>query len=374
MNGFSFHRLRALLRKEWVQVRRDPTTLRLILLMPMVQLLMFGYVINSNPRNLPAGVLMAQPSKYERGIVTALKNTGYYKIRMIASEAEAEEGLANGELMFVINIPANFDRSVDRGESPSILIDADGTDPVAIGSATAALGGLVSALRRDLPPILQAGPRPPPFQFIIHARYNPEQITALNMIPGLICMVLMMSTLILTTLAITRERERGTMENLLAMPVRPMEVMLAKIAPYIGIGYLQVLIIMVMAATLFHLPIHGSIILVLLVLGLFIATNLSLGITFSTIASNQAQAQQMAQFTMLPFMMFSGFFFPFPGMPAWARGVGEVMPTTHAMRIVRGVLLKGNGLMDIWPDLWPIALFMVATIVIAVRFYRETLD
>ena len=374
MSSFSFRRLLALLRKEWTQVSRDPGTLRLIIMMPVIQLLMFGYVINSNPRNLPAGVLMAQPSKYERSIVTALRNTGYYKIRMVASEAEAEEQISNGKLLFVINIPANFDRLVDRGESPSILVDADGTDPTAIGNATGALAGLTSTLTRDLPPIRQAGPAPPPFRFVVHARYNPEQLTALNIVPGLICIVLMMSTLMLTTLAITRERERGTMENLLAMPVRPIEVMLAKITPYIGIGYLQVVIILVMAAVLFHLPIHGSVFLLLLVLGLFIASNLALGITYSTIASNQAQAQQMAQFTMMPFMMLSGFFFPFMGMPPWARAIGEVIPTTHAMRIVRGVLLKGNGFNEILPDLWPIALFMVVTVAIAVRFYRETLD
>ena len=372
--NFSFRRLWALLRKEWVQVRRDPTTLRLIILMPMIQLLMFGYVINSNPHNLPAGVLMAQPSKYERSIVTALHNTGYYNIRRVATEAEAEEDIASGKLTFVINIPANFDRSVDRGESPSILVDADGTDPSAIGNATGVLGSLTNTLRRDLPPNMQGGPPPPPFQFIIHARYNPEQISALNIVPGLICIVLMMSTLMLTTLAITKERERGTMENLLAMPVRPMEVMLAKITPYIGIGYLQVVIILVMASVLFHLPIHGSVVLLLLVLGLFIASNLALGITYSTIATNQSQAQQLAQFTMMPFMMLSGFFFPFQGMPPWARFIGELIPTTHAMRIVRGVLLKGNGLAEIFPDVWPIALFMVVTVAIAVRFYRETLD
>ena len=374
MNAFSFRRLWALLRKEWLQVRRDPMTLRLIIIMPVMQLLLFGYAINANPRDLPAGLLMAQPSKYERTIVAALRNTGYYKIRTIASEQAAEEGLANGSLLFVIAVPPNFDRDVDRGESPSILVDADGTDPTAIGNATAALGGLTNVLARDLPPNLQAKPSAAPFQFVVHARYNPEQLTALNVVPGLICVVLMMSTLILTTLAITRERERGTMENLLAMPVRPIEVMLAKITPYIGIGYLQVLIILAVSAVLLHLPIHGSVVLLLLVLGLFIASNLALGITFSTIAANQMQAQQMAQFTMLPFMLLSGFIFPFQGMPLWARVIGEMVPTTHAMRIVRGVLLKGNGLAEILPDVWPIALFMVVMVALAVRFYRETLD
>ncbi len=374
MNGFSFRRLRALLRKEWLQMMRDPMTLRLIIVMPVMQLLLFGYAINANPRDLPTGLLMAQSSKYTRTIVTALQNTGYYQVRILASEKEAEDGIAKGNLLFVINIPPGFDRAVDRGESPSILIDADGTDPTAIGNATAALGGLTTVLARELPPIRQAAPKPAAFQFLVHARYNPEQLTALNIVPGLICIVLMMSTLILTTLAITRERERGTMENLLAMPVRPLEVMLAKITPYIGIGYLQVLIILAVSAVLLDLPVRGSLVLLLGSLGIFIAANLALGITFSTIAANQMQAQQMAQFTMMPFMMLSGFIFPFQGMPRWARIIGEMVPTTHAMRIVRGVLLKGNGLPEILPDLWPIALFMVVSIAVAAWFYRETLD
>jgi ABC-type multidrug transport system permease subunit len=374
MTRFSWRRLWALLRKEWLQMLRDPMTLRLIIVMPVMQLLLFGYAINSNPRDLPAGLLMAQPSKYERTIVTALRNTGYYKIRTVASEAEAEEDIAQGRLLFVIDVPAGFDRSVDRGDSPSILIDADGTDPTAIGNATAALGGLTNVLARDLPPIRQKAAAAPAFQFVVHARYNPEQITALNVVPGLICIVLMMSTLMLTTLAITRERERGTMENLLAMPVRPIEVMLAKITPYIAIGYLQVVIILITSSLLLQLPVHGSVVLLLLVLGLFIASNLALGITFSTLAANQMQAQQMAQFTLMPFMLLSGFIFPFQGMPVWARFIGEAVPTTHAMRIVRGVLLKGNGFSEIFPDVWPIALFMLVTVGIAVYFYRETLD
>jgi ABC-type multidrug transport system permease subunit len=372
--GFSFRRLWALLRKEWLQMIRDPITLRLIIVLPVMQLLVFGYAINTNPHDLPTGLLMAQPSKYERTIITALHNTGYYKIRTLASEAEAEENIANGSLLFVINVPPDFDRRVDRGESPSILIDADGTDPTAIGNATSSLSGLGNILARDLPPKLQVKNITPPFQFVVHARYNPEQITALNIVPGLICVVLMMSTMMLTTLAITRERERGTMENLLAMPVRPIEVMLAKIAPYIGIGYLQVTIILLVSTLLLHMPIHGSLVLLFMALGLFIGSNLAMGITFSTVATNQMQAQQMAQFTMLPFMLLSGFFFPFQGMPVWARWIGEIIPTTHAMRITRGVLLKGNGLVEIMPDLWPIALFMFVVVAIAVKCYRETLD
>jgi ABC-2 type transport system permease protein len=370
----SLKRLYALLRKEWIQVTRDPITLRFIIALPIMQLFLFGYAINTNPQHLPAGLLSVEHSKYERTIITALKNTGYYDIRMMASEAEAERALAQGEVMFVIAFPPNFDRAVDRGDRPSVLIDADATDPSAVGNATAALGTLTTALERDLPPVMRTTPVASPFQFVVHARYNPEQLTALNIVPGLICVVLMMSTLFMTTLSITKERERGTMENLLAMPVRPIEVMLAKMVPYVFIGYIQVVLILVASAVFFQLPLRGSMTTLLLALGLFIAGNLAQGITFSTVAANQMQAVQMAQMMLLPSFMLSGFMFPFRGMPAWAQWVGEVFPTTHAVRIVRGILIKGNSPPDIVPELWPIALFMVAVIAIAVWSYRETLE
>src|SRR6516164_2795372 len=369
----SLRRLYALLRKEWIQVTRDALTLRFIIAVPIMQLFLFGYAINTNPQHLPTGLLSVEHSKYERTVIAALRNSGYYDIRTLTSEAEAERGLAQGELMFVIAFPPNFDRSVDRGDRPSVLIDADATDPSAIGNATAALATIATVLDRDLPPVMRATPVAPPFQFVVHARYNPEQLTVLNIVPGLICIVLMMSTLFMTTLSITKERERGTMENLLAMPVRPIEVMLAKIVPYVVIGYIQVVLLLVASAAFFQLPLRGSLVTLMLALGLFIASNLALGITFSTVSSNQMQATQFAQFALLPSFMLSGFMFPFSGMPLWAQWIGEIFPTTHAMRIVRGVLIKGNATPDILPDLWPIALFMVAVVAVAVWSYRETL-
>jgi ABC-2 type transport system permease protein len=374
MMAISLRRLRALIRKEWVQVTRDAITLRFIVLVPVMQLFLFGYAINTNPKNLPTGLLSIEHSKYERSIVAALQNSGYYAIRTLTSEAEAERALAQGEVLFVVELPANFDRAVDRGDVPSILIDADASDPSAVGNATAALSTIASVLNRDLPPVMHSQPTNPAFQFVVHARYNPEQLTVLNIVPGLMCIVLMMSTLFMTTLSITKERERGTMENLLAMPVRPLEVMLAKIMPFVAIAYIQVLIILASSALFFDLPMRGSIPLLLVALGFFIAGNLALGITFSTVSANQMQAMQFAQLTLMPSFLLSGFMFPFRGMPVWAQYVGEVFPTTHAMRIVRGVLLKGNGLDDILPELWPLALFALVVIAIAVRFYRETLD
>jgi ABC-2 type transport system permease protein len=370
----SFKRLHALLRKEWIQVRRDPITLRFIIAVPMMQLFLFGYAINTNPKHLPTGLLSKEHSKYERTLVAALQNTGYYDVRTLTSEQEAERGLAQGDLLFVIDLPTNFDRLVDRGETPTVLVDADATDPSAIGNATAALAAVSTALNRDLPPIRQITAAVPPFQFVVHARYNPEQLTVLNIVPGLMCIVLMMSTLFMTTMSISRERERGTMENLLATPVRPIEVMIAKIVPYVFIGYIQVLLILVASFLFFHLPIRGSIPLLLAALGLFIASNLALGITFSTVATNQMQAIQFAQFALMPSFMLSGFMFPFRGMPVWAQWTGEVFPTTHAVRIVRGMLLKGNGLVAILPELWPMAIFSLAAVAIAIWFYRETLD
>jgi ABC-type multidrug transport system permease subunit len=374
MMALSLRRLRALMRKEWIQVTRDALTLRFIILVPVMQLFLFGFAINTNPKNLPTGLLSVEHTKYERSIVAALQNSGYYAIRTLTSETEAERALAQGDVLFVVELPANFDRAVDRGDVPSILIDADASDPSAIGNATAALSTIASVLNRDLPPVMRGQPINPAFQFVVHARYNPEQLTVLNIVPGLMCIVLMMSTLFMTTLSITKERERGTMENLLAMPVRPLEVMLAKIMPFVAIGYIQVLIILASSALFFDLPMRGSIPLLLVALGFFIAGNLALGITFSTVSANQMQAMQFAQLTLMPSFLLSGFMFPFRGMPLWAQYVGEVFPTTHAMRIVRGMLLKGNGLDDILPELWPLALFALVVIMIAVRFYRETLD
>jgi ABC-2 type transport system permease protein len=372
--GFSFARLGALLRKETIEVIRDKTTLRIIVAIPIIQLFLFGYAINSDPKHLPTGLLSVEDSKYLRTIAAAMRNTGYYDIRMLRSEAEANAGIARGDLLFVVEAPPGFDRAVDRGEAPKILIDADATDPAAIGNAVASLSSAITALNRDLPRSLQSQLPSTPFQFVVHARYNPEQLTVLNIVPGLICIVLTFSTLFATTLAITRERERGTMENLLAMPVKPIEVMIAKIVPYIVIGYIQIALILLASTLFFGLPIHGSLILLLAALGLFISSNLALGVTFSTLASNQMQALQMAQLVLLPSFLLSGFIFPFLGMPLWAQWFGNVFPTTHAMRIVRGILLKGNGWSDIAPDLWPIALFTVIVTAFAAWSYRETLD
>ncbi len=376
MNGFSFARLAAVLQKEWRQMRRDPMTIRLTLILPMIQLFLFGFAINANPRHLPTAVVSADHSIYERTLLTALINTKYFDLRPYNTIAAADTALKRGDVLFVLQIPPDFAREVSRGAKPQILMDADASDPVAIGSATAALAALnATVLNRDLPPNLRVAPPPaPPFQLILHARYNPEQITALNIVPGLIAVILTISTLILTSVAITREREQGTLENLLAMPVRPIEVALGKIVPYVGLGYAQTILVLALAVGVFGVPVRGSLLLLLGSLGLFIACNLALGLAFSAVAKTQMQAQQMAQFAFLPSMMLSGFLYPFAGMPVWARAIGVCLPITHALRIARGILLKGSGWGAVWPDLWPMAAFALVVGAIAVRLYRETLD
>lgn len=375
MNSFSFARLFAMLRKEWLQMRRDRATIGLTVMLPLIQLFLFGYAINANPHHLPTGLLTADHSTYQRTLVTALENTGYFDIHSFATEAAAEQALRRGDVMFVLNIPPGFSRRIERGEQPQVLMDADATDPTAIGYATAALAAVnATVLNRNLPANRRVAPPQPPFQIVLHARYNPEQITALNIVPGLIGLILTISTLIMTSLAITREREMGTMENLLAMPVQPVEVMLGKIIPYVGLAYVQTALILVVSVGVFAIPVRGSILLLLLALGVFMACNLAMGFAFSTMARTQMQAQQLAQIGLLPSMMLSGFMFPFQGMPSWARAIGEVVPLTHALRICRGILLKGNELPQILPDLWPMLVFALVVGLISVSMYRETLD
>jgi ABC-2 type transport system permease protein len=375
MRGFSFRRFIAVLWKETLQMRRDPATIALVVTIPLIQLFLFGYALNSNPHHLPTGVLTAEHTRYTRDLEAALINTGYFDLRDYASEKEADDALARGEVLFVMNIPPGFTRDVDSGRQPSILMDADATDPTAIAQATAAVVALNgTALQRDLPIGMQNQPGGSPFQVTMHARYNPSAITALNVVPGLIGVILSFSTLVITALSMTREREAGTMENLLSMPVRPLEVMMGKITPYVGLGYVQVFLVLSVAVAVFGVPVNGSIPLLLAVLGLFIACNLALGFTFSTMARTQMQAQQLAQFALLPSMMLSGFIYPFAGMPLWAQAIGEVLPLTHIIRICRSILLKGNGFADIFPDVWPMAAFAVVATAVAIYSYRDTLD
>jgi ABC-2 type transport system permease protein len=374
---FSPARLWAIIVKEFTQMRRDRLTFAMMLGIPLLQLTLFGYAINSDPRHLPTAVLLADHGPQGRTLLHAMQNSTYFDFtHQVQTEAEGRELLARGQVQFVVNIPENFTRELLRGDRPSILVEADATDPAATGIALGALTPLLNtALRNDFKgPLDFLNTTAGPIDLRVHALYNPETITQYNIVPGLMGVILTMTMIMITGLAITRERERGTMENLLAMPTRPSEVLVGKIAPYILIGYIQVAVILIAARLLFDVPMHGSIPLLLVVALVFIAANLAMGITFSTIAKNQLQAMQMTFFVFLPSILLSGFMFPFRGMPHWAQWIGEVFPLTHFLRIVRGILLKGNGLDDVARELWPIALFAVVMMTIGIKRYRQTLD
>ncbi|HEY6489437.1 MAG: ABC transporter permease [Terracidiphilus sp.] len=375
--GFSLTRWWSIVLKEFTQLRRDRLTFAMIVGIPIVQMALFGYAINTNPKHLDTGILSADDTDITRSFITALQNSSYFRVvGTLPNEAAGREALARGQLLFVVNIPAGFTRQLLRHERPSLLIEADATDPTATASALAALNGVVeSVLQRELTgPLAQLQPGPAPFDVRVHQLYNPDNITQYNVVPGLMGVVLTLTMVMMTGLAITRERERGTMENLLAMPSTPMEVMTGKLIPYIGIGLIQASIILLAARYVFHVPFFGSLGAVYLSTLLFIAANLTVGITFSSLAQNQLQAVQLAIFYFLPNILLSGFMFPFKGMPGWAQVVGNLLPLTYFNRLVRGILLKGNGWADSWPSVWPMMIFTCALMAVAVATYRRTLD
>jgi ABC-2 type transport system permease protein len=377
MHRFTFHRFWAVVLKEFIQMRRDRVTFGMMVGIPLMQLMLFGFAINSDPKHLPTVVLNADHGPFGRSLVAGMQHSAYFEFtREVSTEAEATRLLALGDVQFVVQIPEDFSRRLIRGESPDVLVEADATDPGAAGGALAAVQALMGTVwQRDLAgPLANLRRGPPPVNLVVHRLYNPEVVTQYNIVPGLMGVVLTMTMVIITALAITRERERGTMENLLATPVRPFEVMAGKILPYIVVGYIQVSLILVAARFIFEVPMVGSLVVVYAVAILFIAANLAVGITFSTLAKNQLQAMQMAFFFFLPSILLSGFMFPFRGMPEWAQHIGSVLPLTHFLRIVRGVLLKGSGWAEIMPEVWPIALFMAVVMAIGVKRYRQTLD
>jgi len=374
---FSLHRIGAVLAKEFIEMRRDRLTLAMILGVPLMQLFLFGFAINNDPKHLPTAVSIADPGTFANSIVAALNNSGYFDVvQATNSPAVARRLLAEGKVSFVVEIPANFSRDLVRGANPELLIQADATDPASSSNAVGALGDIATeALRDDLtgPLAIRAGVAPG-FTTIIHRLYNPEIITQYNIVPGLLGIILTMTMVLMTSMALTRERERGTYENLLAMPTTPVEIMIGKIAPNIIVGLIQAALVLGAAKFVFGVPMLGSITLLFGVAIVFIAANLAVGYTFSTIAQSQLQAMQMMVFFLLPAILLSGFAFPFRGMPDWAQWIGEVLPVTHFLRVVRGILLKGNGPLEIWPDVWPLIIFLFAVMTIALLRFRRTLD
>jgi len=363
----------AMLVKEFIQLRRDRVSFAMIVMIPVMQLMLFGYAINTTPRNLPTAVLLQEDSDLARSILKALENTAYFHFtREVHDVAEFDNLLLSGKVLFGVEIPRGFERGVRRGDHPALLVAADATDPVAAGSALSALGVVVqTALEHDL---FTGDPPSLPFEIRTHARYNPAASSRLNIVPGLVGTILTMTMLIFTALSVTREIERGTMENLLSMPIKPVEIMFGKIVPYVLVGFVQATLIVGIGVLLFGVPVEGSLIMLALLSTLFITTNLSIGYTFSTIVQNQLQAMQLSMMFFLPSILLSGFMFPFAGMPVWAQYIGEGLPLTHYLRIVRAIMLKGATLHNLEYD--TIALFglMLLAMTIAVTRFRRTLD
>ncbi|TIH18499.1 ABC transporter permease [Marinifilum sp. JC120] len=374
---FSFKRFMAMAGKEFIQMRRDRLTFAMMIGIPLIQIILFGFAINSDPRHLPLAVLSGDNSRYSRSIVAGMQASTYFNVdRFINSRAEAKRLLELGEVQFVLTIPQQFGLDIERGERPVLLLEADATDPMATGNAVNSMREIINrAMTRDLKGSLSYMlPEESAVDLRIHADYNPEAISQYNIVPGLMGVILTLTLVMITSLAITRETERGTMENLLTTPVRPLEVMMGKIIPYVMVGYIQMMLIMAASIFVFHVPINGNPLIVFTYSAIFIAANLTVGVTISTVARNQLQAVQMSIFFFLPSLLLSGFMFPFRGMPDWAQNLGSILPLTHYLRLVRGVLLKGTGWEESLHHLWPIVVFWIIVIIVGLKRYRQTLD
>lgn len=374
---FSYRRMRTMLRKEIVQMRRDRVTFAMMLGIPLMLLVLFGYAINTDPKRLSAALVAPVQDRYTRAMLTALELTGYYRFTYPnATASQAEALMARGEVSFVVTIPSDFGRRIERGDDPRILIEADATDPAVASGAISTLGTVAEQAllhERDAEAIAAAQQRSN-IQIVIHRRYNPEGITQYNIVPGLLGVILQMTMVMMTSIALTREVERGTMENLLALPITPLEIMLGKVLPYFGVGAGQVLVVLLAAKSLFGVPFVGSVVLLLNGVLLFVLAMVLLGYTISTFARTQMQAMQLTFFFFLPSILLSGFMFPFGGMPRWAQSLGEVLPLTHFLRLVRAVMLKGAGLPDVSKPILALSLFVVAFAVLALLRFRRTLD
>ena len=374
---FSIARWWGIVRKEFLQLRRDRVTFAMIIGIPIIQMTLFGFAINTDPKHLPTAVIAADQSEFTRSFIAAMRNSDYFKIvTTLPDEESGRRALVQGQVLFVVDIPAGFTRDLVKGAHPSLLVEADATDSQAVGASLNALPSIVqSVLQKDLTgPLSRLAAGPAAFDVQVHRLYNPEGITQYNVVPGLMGVILTMTMVMMTGLAITRERERGTMENLLATPVLPIEVTTGKIIPYVAIGLLQVTIILLAARFVFGVPFVGGVVTIYLAALLFVAANLSVGIMLSSLAQNQLQGVQLTFFYFLPNILLSGFMFPFSGMPRWAQIIGNALPLTYFNRLVRGILLKGAGWADLWPHVWPMLIFMFVVMAIAVRVYRRTLD
>jgi ABC-2 type transport system permease protein len=374
---YSMQRILAVIGKEFIQLRRDRLTFGMMLGIPLLQLVLFGFAISTDPRGLPAAILDLAHDRFSRAVISSLENSGYYRFtEQPATAGDAEKLLASGQVYFLVTIPGDLGRRALRGDEPQILIEADASDPSASSGALGAADVIAGrALLRELGRETQAAEEAAQkLAIVVHRRYNPEGITQYNIVPGLLGVILQLTMVMMTALALTRETERGTMENLLAMPLEPVEIMVGKITPYIGIGAVQVVVVLAVAKLMFGVPFVGSLPLLLLAILVYIISLLLLGYAFSTLATSQMQAMQLAFFFFLPSILLSGFMFPFQGMPVWARFIGEALPLTHFLRVVRAIMLKGSNMGDIAAEIVALFAFVAAYGGFALLRFRRTLD
>ncbi|RWE71079.1 ABC transporter permease [Mesorhizobium sp.] len=374
---FSFARLGALLIKEFIQMRRDRITFAMMLGVPLMQLVLFGFAINNDPKSLPAVLVATSSDPYTRAMVSALQTTGYYRFDHVAQSAEEAEFLmARGDVSFVVTIPADFARRVERGDNPQILIEADATDPSVASGAISTLSTVAgqALLRAQGTQDAAREAARGQLDVVVHRRYNPEGVSQYNIVPGLLGVILQMTMVMMTAMALTRETERGTMENLLAMPSSPLEIMLGKVLPYLVVGAVQVVVVLVAAKLLFGIPFVGSLTLLLSSVLVFVLSLVLLGYTISTMARSQMQAMQLTFFFFLPSLLLSGFMFPYRGMPGWAQSLGEIFPLTHFLRITRAVMLKGAELPAVATEIGWLAVFVALFAGFALVRFRRTLD
>lgn len=374
---FSPVRLGAMLAKEFIQMRRDRITFAMMLGIPVLLLILFGFAINSDPKRLPAALVALSHDHYTRAMVTALENTSYYRFSHVTrSSAEAEALLEDGTVSFIVTIPSDFAERVDRNDHPQILIEADATDPAVASGAISTLSTVASdALLRERGAEAEADiQKANSLEVVVHKKYNPEGVTQYNIVPGLLGVILQMTMVMMTSIALTRETERGTMENLLAMPASPLEIMLGKVLPYLVVGAVQVVVILLAAKYLFSVPFFGSLTLLLTGILIFVFALVLLGYAISTLARTQMQAMQLSFFFFLPSILLSGFMFPFRGMPGWAQLIGEVLPLTHFLRVVRAIMLKGGGYASVSVEIWVLVLFVLIYAGLALLRFRRTLD
>lgn len=377
MRFISFARVKAVLLKEFVQMRRDRMTFAMMVGIPIMQLIMFGFAINSDPRNLPTALMDRDQSTFSRSIIAAAENSTFMDIDYRPrNDEEAERLIREGKVNFIFIIPESFSRDLVRGDQPQILVVSDATDPSASSGAMNSMRQIVqSGLARDLSGSLShIADRPPAVNVVLHKRYNPAAISQYNIIPGLLGIIIAMTMTMITAVAITREKERGTMENLLAMPIRPLEMMIGKIAPYVLIGYVQACVVLLASQFAFDIPMAGSYLVLFAAVTLYIIINLMIGFLFSSVADTQIQALQMTFFLLMPQILLSGFLFPFLGMPRWAQIIGEGLPATHFMRLMRGIMLKGADGSDLINSFWPLGVLIVVVGVLAMIKYKQTLD